>query len=663
MPENHAANGRLDSWKEIAEYLKRDVRTAIRWEKDRGLPVHRVPGGKRQVVFAYPDEIDAWLSNEGSIDAGPAFPEEKQPTISTSENSSTKAIQSPASLRWRTVLIAGSCLLMVGLGGWLMRPGKTTGLRVVSIKQLTDDGHVKGSLQTDGTTLYFNIVEGARAVLASAPMSGSPIHIIDTPFSNVALVDLSKDGKTLMVFPYEGIDFEGPLWTMPSQGGPPHRVGEAICSYAKWSPDNSKIACVHETTITVMNADGSNVRTAGAFSLPVGKVVWSPDGQRLRFALQQTTAHRTSQWEMGATETGNTSQAQPLELGANCCNDWVWTREGKNFVYTEIDAAGKSHLRIQTSGPASHAYELPINIGTLWMAVPGVSADSLFLMISDAYRGELLKFDPGQKTLQTYLPGISAAFVAFSPDGNWITYANTQDNTLWRSRVDGTQALQLTKPPMEVEVSAWSPDGRHIAVMACFAGKPWRIYLIDRDGGPMQQAAEGIDSQGGPSWSPDGKFIVYGNVDCQQTQSCSIRRLELSSGKTEVVPGSSGLRTARWSPDGKYIAALRPLTHALMLFDLRTQHWKGLAGSITGDNINWSSDSQYVYVDSLRDTQPVIERVRVNDARREAVVSLNSLQKAPGTINGWFGLTPDNMPIMARIFTSAEVYELKWIEQ
>jgi TolB-like protein len=57
---------RLDSWKEIASYLGRDVRTVIRWEKDRALPVHRMPGGKRQAVYAYPGEIEAWLAGQGN---------------------------------------------------------------------------------------------------------------------------------------------------------------------------------------------------------------------------------------------------------------------------------------------------------------------------------------------------------------------------------------------------------------------------------------------------------------------------------------------------------------------------------------------------------------------------------------------------------------------
>ena len=51
----------LDSWKEIAQYLKRDVRTCQRWEKELGLPVHRFEDSPRSRVFAYQKEIDHWL--------------------------------------------------------------------------------------------------------------------------------------------------------------------------------------------------------------------------------------------------------------------------------------------------------------------------------------------------------------------------------------------------------------------------------------------------------------------------------------------------------------------------------------------------------------------------------------------------------------------------
>lgn len=55
------SNGRLDSWKAIAQYLDRDVRSVQRWERERGLPVHRVPGQKGGAVFAYEHELEEWL--------------------------------------------------------------------------------------------------------------------------------------------------------------------------------------------------------------------------------------------------------------------------------------------------------------------------------------------------------------------------------------------------------------------------------------------------------------------------------------------------------------------------------------------------------------------------------------------------------------------------
>jgi tetratricopeptide (TPR) repeat protein len=62
---------RLDSWKDIASYLNREERTVRRWEKDRSLPVHRIPGRARSGVFAFAEELDAWLSApEGVLEAG-----------------------------------------------------------------------------------------------------------------------------------------------------------------------------------------------------------------------------------------------------------------------------------------------------------------------------------------------------------------------------------------------------------------------------------------------------------------------------------------------------------------------------------------------------------------------------------------------------------------
>jgi TolB-like protein/Tfp pilus assembly protein PilF len=80
---------RLDSWKSIAEYLQRDTRSVQRWEKERGLPVHRVPGEKGGTVFAYPEELDNWL--RGHPRNGDSSEPSEGPSIRTVQVSSDRA--------------------------------------------------------------------------------------------------------------------------------------------------------------------------------------------------------------------------------------------------------------------------------------------------------------------------------------------------------------------------------------------------------------------------------------------------------------------------------------------------------------------------------------------------------------------------------------------
>lgn len=63
---------RLDGWKEISSYLRCDIRTCLRWEKDAGLPIHRLnTGTKRAKVFAYKAELDRWMAGDhGTAETG-----------------------------------------------------------------------------------------------------------------------------------------------------------------------------------------------------------------------------------------------------------------------------------------------------------------------------------------------------------------------------------------------------------------------------------------------------------------------------------------------------------------------------------------------------------------------------------------------------------------
>jgi tetratricopeptide (TPR) repeat protein len=89
VQEVRAPNRRLDSWKEIAAFFDRDERTVKRWEKERLLPVHRLPGGARARVFAFTVELESWMhSLETSTADSPAAED-----ADTTETNSTAADQ------------------------------------------------------------------------------------------------------------------------------------------------------------------------------------------------------------------------------------------------------------------------------------------------------------------------------------------------------------------------------------------------------------------------------------------------------------------------------------------------------------------------------------------------------------------------------------------
>jgi hypothetical protein len=70
------SGGRLESWKEIAAYLRRGVRTVQRWERTESLPVHRHHHDKRGTVYAFRDEIDTWLEDRKEA-AAPAVEDDR----------------------------------------------------------------------------------------------------------------------------------------------------------------------------------------------------------------------------------------------------------------------------------------------------------------------------------------------------------------------------------------------------------------------------------------------------------------------------------------------------------------------------------------------------------------------------------------------------------
>jgi hypothetical protein len=100
-PAVPSCEDRLDSWKDISAYLRRDVRTVQLWEKNEGLPIHRHVHTKRGSVYAYKAELDAWRNSRA------AALHTESPIVSP---------DTPG--RWAASIVAAVCVFLLGTTIW-----------------------------------------------------------------------------------------------------------------------------------------------------------------------------------------------------------------------------------------------------------------------------------------------------------------------------------------------------------------------------------------------------------------------------------------------------------------------------------------------------------------------------------------------------------------
>lgn len=108
-PATETSNRRLESWKEIAAFFHRDERTVRRWEKERALPVHRMPGKARSSVYAFEQELAEWL--RVPVSAELEFPEKTQPEVKLGTEQLQPLAKSRPSRRMANLLIVVAAIM------------------------------------------------------------------------------------------------------------------------------------------------------------------------------------------------------------------------------------------------------------------------------------------------------------------------------------------------------------------------------------------------------------------------------------------------------------------------------------------------------------------------------------------------------------------------
>ena len=179
-------------------------------------------------------------------------------------------------------------------------------------------------------------------------------------------------------------------------------------------------------------------------------------------------------------------------------------------------------------------------------------------------------------------PTMRAWEPSLSPDGQWVVYeAHTPSGgandpgRIWKVKIDGTQATQLTPDTVDAKEPNWSPAGDRILYQAAGPGGGGSvdIFTIDTSGGLLANVTNGGTSENtDASWSPDGSSIVYSS-DASGDSLASLFVIPVGGGKATRVTFGSGYDGApSWSPDGKCIA-----------FETSTQDPDGSPGTTIGD--------------------------------------------------------------------------------
>src|SRR5215469_3238492 len=373
-------------------------------------------------------------------------------------------------LRWP---LASACVLTVAaavFGYVVTRP--LPAANVSGYVQLTHDGEPKDLVGTDGARLYFNVAGGISAGLGAGTSagigqisnSGGDQARIATSSGAEYLLSVSPDGAELLIADMPGTLREpGPLWRQAILGESRRRLGEIIGQSAAWSPDGKTLAYANGNELFLAGSDGSKPRKLVSMTGTIGidTPSWSHDGSELRFSVRDAKTGANSLWEVSS----NGTNVRALLAGWHdppdeCCGKW--TSDGKYFVFQsrgQIWALAESRglFRKATTKP----FQLTSSPMDLAGPLPSRDGKKLFV-VGRTRRGELVRWDSNSHRFAPFLSDISAQDVSFSKDGQWVAYATYPEGTIWRSRVDGSQRLQLSFPPLYGMLPRWSPDGKQI---------------------------------------------------------------------------------------------------------------------------------------------------------------------------------------------------------
>ena len=563
--------GRLDSWKKIASYLKRDVSTVQRWERREAMPVHRHLHDKQGSVFAFRSELDAWwASRRTQLTREDADASERPAQIlQSAENPSRSTAPRAPSIRLGWLAFTAGVMLIAGVLAWfaaksgyfwrspLANAKFTRVLDFAGTEQaaaisrdgkivafLADrDGKIDAWVSTIGGSAYRNLT------LGEVPGLVNP---------SIRVLGFSPD-STLVSMWTRRPDGSQPgdvnILAVPTAGGPlrPYLQGAAEFD---WSHDGSRL--VYHTTAP---GDPLFVRESGGIGGPEDRriyvaptgvhchfPVWSPDDAFIYFVRGVPPDDDWDLWRIQPSGAGleritvhNARVAYPVMLDrrtlmylatdADGSGPWMYTVDVERRVPHRIDSGLESYTSLAASADGSRLVATTANSRTsIWrmsLAQEGtpISAAS----------------DPSPVSTNAATPRFGADLLLYvswrgERQGIWsLTHGTTHE--LWSS----AHARIVGGPTV-------AADGRRIAFSVKESGKTL-LYMMNYDGSHVRVLADSLELRGNPAWAPDGQAVVSAVVRDGEPR---LMRIFLNGDAPLSLVSEYSIDPV-WSPDGRFL--------------------------------------------------------------------------------------------------------------
>jgi Tol biopolymer transport system component len=521
------SESRLDSWKEIANYLGRGVRTVQRWEREEGLPVHRLAHEKRGTVYAIREELAAWWdSRRLTLAATPASDEADVPAAPRLE----RVTRTTAMTSW---------------------PALSSDARLIAYVSDTADGLTP--------QIWIQQISGAALRLTDRAVAYS--HLSFSP-DDTRVIFTTSDGSGSNIY------------DVPTLGGSPRLLHSGV-SGGRISPDRRSLACMPNTGpgIVIAALPGGGVRTIATELADVSCVIWLPNSQSVLAYARSNPALDADWWlvplDGGALrDTGLVARLLREKNLFTMGTGAVWAGDGLIFSAAGAEGVHVYRQRLEPSTMVAVGAPERLTTGSESGWFPTAAAGKVAFVSSqaDANLWSLaingatgIARDPLRR--MTRGPGI-LGFVTATTDFQTLAYFSVrfgEGDIFLRDLRTGSERHVSEGPAGPKWYPAISPSGRLLAYGGRLPGgaralRP--IFIITLADGTWRKL--GDDCGGRPrEWVDERQLLIERFA---RLNSIALIDTGTAEQRDLVASADQSVRNPRLSPDRRWIAfdAFRP---------------------------------------------------------------------------------------------------------